>query len=1265
MSQNKRIDAGNVKKVPSIFSFNLDLHLHSEKSNSQMPFFRDTLQHLETAYRNNILLIRQQNLVDEMRRAHQVYDELGLNFFHWLIHYTENFGAEHLKFLKFLFNLGIQFDVRDAHGYSLLDLAILKGYQDLMKWLVKDVRLDIDDERRSFHPLVMAYHANQKKLTLDEYMEMINFISAHMSTHSSSGNQLLHLAVRANDLPMVEWLFLHPQYEQSLLQKNHSGKNTLMYALMYADETMVNYLIDKGANLDEQDLSGRHMLHYFANFGYLDWIHAFELSTQKDLRDYKDEDGCSVLFYAVQSSNLELVQYLLPKGFEISHEPGLKYSLPLYACKSKNVEIVKWLHSQGHIHLYKVEEDGRKTWLVDDLSRNALHYATTGQSYTMTKWLIEELGADIESKDYEGSTALLNAITHDESEASYQVVEYLLNQGAIKALKVKCYVEDDDSSVLEDLRDFELPFAHALIMKEHIKTLFQLLESEILDLRTTNHIEQNVFDMIMMLKNASYIELMRLFLNAYNQRHIHQMIHVKSFMGYPIFAEHLISRNLMTIRDYDGDGDALIHNVVQFGETLAAIEYIRSLDDLNVNYKTEYGETPLSLIVARKHFEFFKHFVEGFSTQLNFEYVNAKGQHLFELLKEEGKQEWIDWMIQSLTITFKKEEQQALCFEVIQHQSFKEIQKFCYRMEFEHWVAFRKSDQKRPLAILIERFSDQEILQILKRFAHHQVLTNLNAKRENMIELLRTHHRHTLLEEFIRQPIEHLSVASLLSEVCQKESRAVVLEFCKMHVQINLNQAVGIYSPLKLIFDRHDDELLKKFVLQFYGKRLNLENMDKDGRHLLEYLRNERRGLLNWFCNQKNFATLPFTDDVLFEECVQVHEEKSDWQRFLFVKYMTPKRLQMFINYLMTHHHEDVFVSYLRNKLVPYDHKDMDENNLLIQALSKGHHEIFERLMYDFYIGHPHAILHIRQAFNYYKENRTAYLKEKWIQMMLVTQDKTLMELVINELQYDWKTKNEIGLNLFEDLYQSNQLNALEWLIKECKIRLNDTPYLQYFNKKTLMELKLFLGVFRKILIDNQLEHQQRAFDFEVAEAAIYHLDTARAIDILKDVVYWHHLNQKNQSLLHICVLNHRQDLLPLILEKTRDLLNHQDEFMRTALHHAVSFNYIDMVNKLLSLPDIQLQLHDENLQNILHQAVRYGAASVVNRVLMECPQLFFMQDTFGETPIQFLQTENTIFEEDLVKIQALKQHVLGFFAENPNKSPSLRLEKQPLHLKK
>ncbi|NBX85429.1 MAG: ankyrin repeat domain-containing protein [Gammaproteobacteria bacterium] len=1263
MAQNQKIDAGNIKKVPSIFSFNLDVN--AEKSNPQIKFFRDTLQLLEIAYRNKSISIRQQDLVGEIKRAHQFFDGQGLNFFHWLIQYTQNFGEEHLNFLKFLFDLGVGFDVQDANGYSLLDLAITKGYLDLIKWLVKDVRLNIDDERRSVHSLVIAYHSHQKKQMLHEYIEIVNFICAHISSHSSSGNHLLHLAVRANDLPMVKWLLLQPQYEQSVLLKNHSGKSALMYALMYADETMVNYLIDKGSNLDERDLSGRHILHYFANFGYLEWLQAFELSAQIDLRDYKDEDHCSVLFYAVQSSNLELVQYLISKGFEISHEPGLKYSLPLYACKSKNVEIVKWLQSQGHIHLYKIENDGREMWLVDELSQNALHYATAGQSYPVTKWLIEELGADIESQDYEGATPLLSVLTHDESEESHQIVLYLLNQGANKTLKVKCYVEGHDSSVSEDFRDFALPFSHALIMKEHIKTLFQLLESEMLDLRTINHHTQNVFDMIMVLKKPSYIELMRVFLNAYNQRHLHDMIHVKSFMGYPIFAEHLISRNLMTIRDYDGDGDALIHNVVKFGETLAAIEYIRSFDDLNVNYKTKYGDTPLSLIVARNHFKFFKHFVEAFSTQLNFKYINNKGQHLFELLKEEGKQAWIDWMIQSLTITLNKEEQDALCFEVFQYQSFKEIKHFCSRMAFEHWVAVRKSDQKRPLTILIERFSDQEILQIMKRFAHHQVLTNLNEKRENFIELLRANHRHTLLEEFMRQPIEQLSVASLLSEVCQKESRAVVLDFCKIYAQINLNQAVGMYSPLKLIFERHDDELLKKFVLQFYGKRLTLENMDKDGQHLLDYLRQERRGLLNWFCNQKNFEILPLADDVVFDECVQVHEEKSDWQRYLFAKYMTPQRLPMFIDYLMRHHHDDVFVSYLRNRLLPYDYKDINDNNLLILALSNGHYETFARLMYDFYIGFSNAAPLIKQAFYFCKENQGEYLKVKWIEMMLMTQDKTMIEIAITELHYDWKTQNEMGFNLFEDLYQGHQWHALEWLIKGCRIQLKDTPYLQFFNEKPLTELKFFLGIFRKILTDNQLEPQLRAFDFEVAEAVMNYLDTERAMVVLKDVVYWHQLNDKKQSLLHICVLNHRRDLLPLMIEKTRDLLNYQDEFMRTALHYAASFNFMDMVNELLSMPDVQLQLHDGNSQNVLHQAVRYGQASIVNRALMECPQLFFVEDRFGATPIQFLQTEDTIFVDDLAKIKVLKQHVLGFFANTPIDTPSLSLKKEGLHLKK
>ena len=117
--------------------------------------------------------------------------------------------------------------------------------------------------------------------------------------------------------------------------------------------------------------------------------------------------------------------------------------------------------------------------------------------------------------------------------------------------------------------------------------------------------------------------------------------------------------------------------------------------------------------------------------------------------------------------------------------------------------------------------------------------------------------------------------------------------------------------------------------------------------------------------------------------------------------------------------------------------------------------------------------------------------------------------------------------------------------------------YLSYQSLKQRQELKFFLGIFRKILIENQLESQLRAFDFDVAEAAMNYLDRERAMAVLKDVVYWHQLNEKKQSLLHICVLNHRSDLLPFMIEKTQDLLNYQDDFMRTALHYAVSFNFI------------------------------------------------------------------------------------------------------------
>lgn len=1127
-------------------------------------YFREALKNLETIYHTRYRPISSSVIVEEMKTIHKVYNSRGLNFIHWLIFYSADIGPQHLDFLKYLYQIGMDFTVEDERGYLLLDLAIEKNNYELTKWLIEDVKLDIDNERIIEHPIVKLFKSNLQSNTLDsKFIKLFILLNTHLPSHSSLKNTLLMIATRANCKEMVKWLI---HRGANVNAHNSVGKTALNFAIMYSDQEMISDLIAFGASLESVDNDGRHILHYLANFGYLELIRKYQEDKQVDLSSFLDKDHSSLMFYAVQSSNLALVQYLLAHGLGIYHTNAEPYSIVLNACKSKTTDILKWLLEQGHIQLFEIREDGTREWIFDNHYQQPIHHAAQLASIDVVKWLVEEMGADINVENHRGITPLFMVSAGNESEDTYQVVRYLLQKGANKKINVKISIELPDEQECDDVErpaQYELSFSHDLLMKGHIDTLFDLMHKGIIDICEANLFEQNIFDMVMLSKNVYLIERMRLFLITYHLVEREHPIPIKTFACYPLFLDYLFTNKLISLYDFDGEGDTVIHAMVRFSKPSLAIELMDSLKGLNVNFKNELGESILSIVVKRNDLNFFKNMITSFGWQLDFYHINPQGEHLMDMLKSNGKQEWLDWLCENEDLKLNLDALHALFFEILQHQSFSKIMNFCRR--YLSSLDFSKADeqhQKKPLAIMLERFEDHEILEFLTEFPHKQVFLKLNSQQDDFFDIMRRFKRQTLMNHLVKTPIDNLNIDSLVIQVCRKEPRVIVLEFCRTYQQVNLSQEVCLFSPLQYIFKRNDDELLKKFVSQFFGERLQLDRIDKDGNHFLHHLMQERRSLLNWFCNQKLFPVLPLSEDQVKEEILKIYAEQNDWQRYFFKHYLTPSVKKSVMDGLMQTNEISVLISLMKSKVLPFDATDIYENNVLVQVLSQGNTQIFEQLMLNFYIGHPQTESIIRQTFDFWNNHPDLLPKEVWIDYMRRTQDKVLIELAINHLQYDWKIPNEEHMNLFDILYQNQQIASLEWMLKSLHVGLTDTRYQAYFqgNKG---DLKDYLAIFRRIYAAKSMKSILEQFDFDVACAAMQFLNKSDALDIFRDIKNWCKISDVQQTLLHICVLRGRSDLFSFILEKTISLVHHQDQSQKTALNYAAERNQTDMMEAL------------------------------------------------------------------------------------------------------
>jgi len=141
------------------------------------------------------------------------------------------------------------------------------------------------------------------------------------------------------------------------------------------------------------------------------------------------EDGLICLMTAASNGRLDICRLLIDKGAQLEAKNS---NSPLHwAAMEGHIEIVRLLCDSGA----DVEARTNDNTLRPGL--RPLHDAAYDGHISVVKELIEERNAEINSRDYNGGTALWMAHVHDRAD----VAAYLVSRGAI---------DDDDDEVEEE-----------------------------------------------------------------------------------------------------------------------------------------------------------------------------------------------------------------------------------------------------------------------------------------------------------------------------------------------------------------------------------------------------------------------------------------------------------------------------------------------------------------------------------------------------------------------------------------------------------------------------------------------------------------------------------------------------------------------------------------------------------------------------------------------------------------------------------------------
>ncbi|XP_065346539.1 uncharacterized protein LOC135943802 [Cloeon dipterum] len=247
--------------------------------------------------------------------------------------------------------------------------------------------------------------------------EVFKFLSpADFSLKDDNGKNALHFALR--NLEMVK--LVHQKNSELATETTNTGESCLHLAIddYKCSEEVALWILQN----TEVGKNAETKLNYTTLLRACQrekWEVAAQLVTKHniEINDPNKSREKSILQYAVQSNNTDLVQGLLDRGSNVNLKDCFGVTaLHLAAGSNGNSEIVKILL-----------EKGAKVNAQDKDKRTALHYAAKHHEDTVVVQKLLEYGVDVNLQDEEGFTALHLAA---KSNGNPEIVNILLENGA-------------------------------------------------------------------------------------------------------------------------------------------------------------------------------------------------------------------------------------------------------------------------------------------------------------------------------------------------------------------------------------------------------------------------------------------------------------------------------------------------------------------------------------------------------------------------------------------------------------------------------------------------------------------------------------------------------------------------------------------------------------------------------------------------------------------------------------------------------------------
>lgn len=366
-----------------------------------------------------------------------------------------------LEIMEHLVANGAKANIKDSHGYSVINFAARAGQTDtkLYDFLLQH-DADIHDTTNNGANALLLVAPSVSDYATFEYF---NSKGLDLKSTDTDGNGLFHYAARGGDVEILKTLIAKGLPYKNLNKSNGNavlmasegvdnpknglatfkyletlglepnvtddqGRNPLHSIAHDSDDlTLFKYFIAKGVDINQQDKNGK------GDSPFMNAANSNELKVVKFLADYvkdintTDETGRSALAMAVNNNSPEVVEFLLQKGADITATDKKGNSLGYYLLNNFDPEKPEKFEEK----LKLLQEKGLPLNTPQNNGNTLVHIAAQENNIKLLERL-ESFNIDVNKKNNEGNTALHVAAMSSNNDA---ILKYLISKGADKTVK--------------------------------------------------------------------------------------------------------------------------------------------------------------------------------------------------------------------------------------------------------------------------------------------------------------------------------------------------------------------------------------------------------------------------------------------------------------------------------------------------------------------------------------------------------------------------------------------------------------------------------------------------------------------------------------------------------------------------------------------------------------------------------------------------------------------------------------------------------------